>query len=269
MSMGKAALALTLAAIPAATPIAAHAGAWPQDAGHLLVINTFSYYQVGVSGYDAFGRPAGKGTYRQTEYAPYIEYGLNDRWTLGTQPRVQQVSQSGLPGTKNTFGLVQWNLFARYAFYRDDWNVISIQGTVGLPGTANGNEPLLAQPNAEYEARLLYGRGFVLPNGWHGFTDLETAYRVESNGWADQFRGDATIGLNITPSWMVMAQSLNTVSVGHAVPGESDYDLYRVELSVVHSITDHISLQLGAWHDAGGRQIALGNAGVAAIWLRY
>ncbi len=140
---------------------------------------------------------------------------------------------------------------------------------MGLPGTANGGEPLLAQPNAEYEARLLYGRGFMLPNGWHGFTDLEAGYRVETNGWANQIRADGTLGLNLTPNWMVMAQSFNTVSVGHAVPGESNYNLYRVELSAVRTLTPHISLQFGAWHDVAGKQIALGNAGVVAIWLRY
>ena len=265
--MRRASLAAAMAL--AALPVAARAGAWPEQSGQWLMIDSLTYYQVGVSGYDAFGRPAGTGTYRQTEFSPYIEYGVNNRWTVGMQPRLQYVTQSGLPGTKGTFGLVQWNLFLRYALYQDDWNVVSVQGTVGLPGTANGDVPLLAQPNSEYEARLLYGRGFVLPNGWHGFADFETGYRIESNGWADQFRGDATLGLNVTPNWLVMAQSFNTVSVGSTKPGESDYDLYRVELSAVRTLTPHISLQFGAWHDAGGRQIALGNAGVLAIWLRY
>ncbi|MGE4482744.1 hypothetical protein [Acidocella sp.] len=256
-------------AMLSALPAAAHAGAWPEPAGHWLMIDSLSYYQVGVSGYDTFGRPAGTGTYRQTEFSPYIEYGLNNRWTIGMQPRMQYVSQSGLPGTKSTFGLVQWNLFLRYALYQDNWNVVSVQGQVGPPGVANGDVPMLAQPNGEYEARLLYGRGFVLPNGWRGFTDLEAGYRVESNGWADQVRGDATLGLNVTPDWLLMAQSFNTVSVGHAQPGESDYNLYRVEFSAVRTLTPHISLQLGAWHDAGGKDIALGNAGVVAVWLRY
>lgn len=252
-----------------ALPVAAHAGAWPEQAGHWLMIDSLSYYQVGVSGYDTFGRPAGTGTYKQTEFSPYIEYGLNNLWTIGMQPRVQYVTQSGLPGTKSTFGLVQWNLFLRRVLYRDDWNVLSAQGQVGIPGAANGNEPLLAQPNAEYEARLLYGRSFTLPNGWRGFTDLEAGYRVETHGWADQVRADGTIGLNLTPNWLVMAQSFNTVSVGRAAPGGSDYDLYRVELSAVRALTPHVSLQFGAWHDVAGRRIALGNAGIVAIWLRY
>ena len=58
--------ALALAALPAA----ARAGAWPELAGQWLMIDSLTYYQVGVSGYDAFGRPAGTGTYRQTEFSP-------------------------------------------------------------------------------------------------------------------------------------------------------------------------------------------------------
>jgi protein XagA len=251
-----------------ALPEAARAGAWTQPAGGLLVINSLSYYQVNVVGYNTFGRPSGHGTYQQVEFAPYIEYGLNGRVTIGMQPRVQYVVQSGLPGTKDSFGLVQLNLFVRYLLLQAGPNVFSVQGTIGIPGTATADEPLLAQPNAEYEARLLYGRGFDLPNGWHGFANAELGYRIEANGWADQIRGDVTFGLNVTPDWMLLAQSFNTISVGQASPGGSDYSLYRVEFSAVHSFTPHISLQFGAWHDAGGHKIALGNAGIVALWFR-
>lgn len=251
-----------------AWPATARAGAWTEPAGSWLVINSLSYYQVAVSGYDAFGRPAGTGTYKQVELAPYTEYGLNDRVTIGMQPRLQYVSQSGLPGTKDSFGLVQLNLFVRYLVWQGGPNVVSVQGTVGIPGVATADEPLLAQPNAEYEARLLYGRGFDLPNGWHGFANAEAAYRIEENGWADQLHGDITLGLNVTPTWMLLAQSFNTVSVGNSAPGQSDYDLYRVQFTAVHNFTPRVGVQFGFWHDAGGRRIALGNAGIVALWLR-
>ncbi len=252
-----------------ALPQFAMAGAWPEAPGQWLDINTLSYYQVSVNGYNEQGRPTGNGTYSQVEFSPYVEYGLTDRWTIGVQPRLQEVTQSGLPGTASSYGLVQANLFARYQLYRDDQNVVSVQGQFGAPGVANNRNPLLVQPNAEYEARLLYGRNLAIAASLPAFIDAEAAYRVEANGVADQFRGDVTVGLKPSPNWLILAQSFNTVSVGSAVPGETNYNLYRVELSVVRDISEHASLQLGAWHDVAGHNIALGDAGVLALWLRF
>lgn len=247
----------------------ARAGAWPELAGHWLAIETFSDYRAAVQGYNQFGQPTGTGRYTQYEFAPYIEYGLSPRWTIGFEPRSQVVVQSGLPGTRGATGLVQINLWARYEVFRDAWNVVSVQGQVGFPGVQTPQPPALAQPGAEYEARALFGHAFRLADGWTGYTDLETGYRIEVDGWADQIRADGTLGIRPVQRWMFLAQTFNTLSVGQAAPGGSDYNLYRVALSVVHKVTPHIALQLGVWRDIGGRNIALGNAGFAAIWLRF
>jgi hypothetical protein len=252
-----------------ATPAAALAGAWPEPQGQTLVINTLSYYQVAVQGYNQFGKPTGKGVYRQTEFAPYIEYGLTPTLTLGFQPRVQAISQSGLPNTGHSFGLVQANVLLRDTLYEDDTNVISLQGQIGVPGNATSGPPQLAQSNAEYEARLLYGHNLTLPGGLAGFIDIEPAYRFEENGSANQFRGDVTLGVKPDSDWLLLAQSFNTISNGHAQPGEADYNLYRLEVSAVRNLNQTVAVQFGAWHDAGGKNISLGNAGVVALWLRF
>jgi hypothetical protein len=250
-------------------PAAAYAGAWPQAAGGGQLINTFSYYEVNVQGYNSIGKPAGHGSYTQLELAPYLEYGLTDRWTIGAQPRVQYLKQTGLPSTGHSFGLVQFNMFARYTIFHDDWNAVSAQGQLGIPGTSTEAPPELAQPNAEYEARLLYGHAFTLPNGWPGFLDTEGAYRLESNGNASQVRADATIGITPVTNWMILAQNFNTISVGTAVPGSIDYNLNRVELSVLRTLGRRFAVQFGAWDDVDGRNISLGDAGIAAVWVRF
>ncbi|GAB0114130.1 hypothetical protein [Acidisoma sp. C75] len=247
----------------------AEAGAWNEPTGHWLDINALSYYAVNTNGYNQLGQPAGSGLYQQLEFAPYIEYGLADRWTIGLQPRVQEIQQSNLPGTARAFGLVQLNLFARYQLYRDDWNAVAVQEQVDISGVQTGMQPQLAQPNDEYETRLLYGRNLALPHGWSGFIDLEAAYRFETEGWANQLRLDATAGLRPLPDWTLLVQSFNTVGVSTPNPGQPDYNLYRMEISLVHDLTPHVAVQFGAWHDLGGRDISLGNAGVLALWLRF
>jgi hypothetical protein len=250
-------------------PHVAQAGAWPQEQGAGQLINSFSYYEVNVNRYDGLGKPSGRGDYRQFELSPYFEYGLTDRWTIGAQPRVQEVTQSGLPYTGRSFGLVQFNLFARYTLYHDDYNALSVQGQFGIPGTATAREPALAQPNAEYEARALYGHGFVLPNGWTGFVDSEAGYRLETNGNADQVRADVTFGVQPVPNWKFFAQSFNTFSVSGALPGEINYNLYRVEVSALRVLTPRTAIQFGVWDDVGGHHISLGDAGIVALWYEF
>ena len=262
-------LAVLAVFLPVLAPAAAYAGAWAQPQGQGQVINTFSYYEVNVQGFNALGRPSGQGEYTQLEYSPYVEYGLTNRWTVGLQPRLQYVTQSGLPGTGHTLGLVQMNLFARYEFYRDDWNALSIQGQVGIPGAATGISPELAQPNAEYEGRFLYGHDFNLPNDWSAFLDVEAAYRLETDGNANQVRGDGTLGFSPSSRWMILAQSLNTVSVSQALPGDFDYNLNRVEISAVYNFTNEWAIQFGAWRDVAGKNISLGNAGIVALWYQF
>jgi len=252
-----------------AGPLPAWAGAWPEPPGGWLDINTLSYYQVAVQGYNQFGKPAGRGTYSQIELSPYVEYGLTDRLTLGLQPRLQEVTQSGLPGTMSSSGLVQANIFARYELYHDGADVVSAQGQIGIPGSATRDEPELAQPEAEYEARVLYGRNLSLPSHLPGFVDAEAGYRFEEDGASNQIRGDLTLGLTPAPHWQILAQSFNTFSTGGAKPDQSDYNLYRVEASAVRDVGQNAAVQFGLWHDAGGHNISLGNAGILALWLRF
>ena|ERR1700733_12325695 len=269
--MKKPELCLTVLAVflPVLAPAAAYAGAWAQPQGQGQVINTFSYYEVNVQGFNALGRPSGQGEYTQLEYSPYVEYGLTNRWTVGLQPRFQYVTQSGLPGTGRTLGLVQMNLLARYQVYRDDLNALSIQGQVGIPGAATGISPELAQPNAEYEGRVLYGRNFSLPHGWPAFLDVEAGYRLETDGNANQVRGDGTLGFVPSSRWTILAQSFNTISVSQALPGDFNYNLNRVEISAVYGLTKKASIQFGAWRDVAGKNISLGTAGIVALWYQF
>jgi protein XagA len=247
----------------------AQAGAWNEPQGSWLDINTLSYYSVPVRGYNQLGQPAGNGTYKQIELSPYIEYGLTPDWTLGVQPRLQEVIQSGLPYTASAFGLVQFNSFARYQIYRGDHDAFSVQGQIDIGGVQTGLVPQVAETNTEYELRLLYGHGFELKDGWTGFINVEGAYRFETQGWADQVRADVTLGLRPRQDWMLLLQSFNTIAATAASPGQPQYNLFRVEASVVHDLNDHVAIQFGAWHDAGGYHIALGNAGIVALWLRF
>lgn len=268
---GKACLALGLLIGLAFSADRAEAGAYPRDPGTWLVISQFDYAVSDTKGYDPQGHQTGRGTYTQIEFSPYIEYGLTPDWTLGLQPRTQLASLKNDAGGQGgtSAGLAQVNLFARYTVYRWDFDVLAVQAQYGVPGFAGRNNPQVASPWAEYEARLLYGHDFTLSDDLGGFVDAEIAYRLNAGHSADQIRTDLTLGLRPSPEWLVLAQAFLTFGLRNNVGNGNDYDQYRLQLSVVRQLTDDIWLQVGGWHDVGGRNVARSNAGIVALWFRF
>lgn len=250
----------------------AQAGAWPQDEGRWLLVNQFTYIDSPSNGYNSQGRPDGHGTLQQFEFSPYIEYGITEDWTLGLQPRFQYADLSepaGQKGGGTNVGLAEVNLFARYTIYKWDYDVLSVQGMFGAPGSAGGGQPQVANPWPEYEARVLYGHSFDVTDDVSGFLDTELAYRLEGGHNADQLHWDTTLGIRPDPDWLLMLQFNATFGLGNNTGNGSHYNQYRLQAGVGTRIADETWLVLAAFHDLGGNNVALGTGAVLSIWTRF
>ena len=146
--------------------------------------------------------------------------------------------------------------------------MVSLQATIGAPGTADHLAPQVANPNAEYEARVLYGHGFTLGD-MTGFLESDLAIRARAGTPADELHLDLTAGLRPRPDWLLLAQSFSTLGLRDNRPGGANYDVTKLQLSVVYSLTPRWSLQLGGYTEVAGRNVALGNAGLVAVWCRF
>jgi hypothetical protein len=250
----------------------AQAGAWPQDEGRWLVVNQFTYIDSPANGYNSQGRPEGHGSLQQIEFSPYIEYGVTEDWTLGLQPRLQYADLSvptGQRGGGANTGLAEINLFSRYTIYKWDYDVLAVQAMLGAPGISGGGQPMVANPWPEYELRLLYGHAFDLTDDVSGFFDTEIAYRLEGGHNADQIHWDSTIGLRPDPDWLVMLQFNASKGLRDNTGTGGDYDQYRLQAALGTRIADETWIVLGAFHDLGGHNVALGTGATLAIWTRF
>ena len=250
----------------------AHAGAWPQDPDRWLVVNQFTYQNGPSNGYNDQGRPQGHGRLQQFTFSPYIEYGVTEDWTLGAQPMIQFANLSvpaGQRGGGTNTGLTEVNLFARYTVYRWDFDVLSVQGMLGVPGFSGGVQPQVANPWPEYEARLLYGHAFELSDSIAGFFDTEIAYRLEGGHNADQIHSDTVVGIRPGDDWIFMLQFNATLGLGNNTGTGGDYDQYRLQASIGTRVADDTWLVLGAFHDLGGHNVTLGNGATLSIWTRF
>ncbi len=251
-----------------ATP-RAQAGAWPQPEGGGQVVFNALPFQTRLQGYNRYGQPAGTGTDQRVETSIYWEHGLTDRFTVGMQPRLQAIWMHDQSGSSRNLGLAEEKTFARYTLLRGDWDVLSVQGQASIPGLAQNRTPRLAEPNASYEARILYGHAFNLPAGMSGFIDLQAAYNYRPGPPADEMTYKVTGGIRVAPGWLVMGQSVSTIGMRNARGTGPDYSIHRALLSLVVDLAPQWQVEVGYIKELGGRHVALGQGVLGALWYRY
>jgi hypothetical protein len=248
-------------------PSAALAAAWtlPQGTGQWLATLDAStsthYFEDG----GLLSTPR----YNKVELQALIEYGLTDRLTAIVNPGLQHIDIAA-PTSAERSGLGYSEFGARYAFVENpDW-VLSGQATARLPGTADTSNPAaIGYTDVESDIRALVGHNFRL-GGKPAFFDLEAAERVRTAGAPSEFRCDATLGMQVLPRWLLLAQSFNVISEGAGSPiyGGS-YEYYKLQLSAVYALTPNWSLQGGGFTTYAGRNALQENGLIVGVWRRF
>ncbi len=257
--LGRTAAAARIAMPALLVSLATQASPWPQPEGGGQVLTAATFQRLNVQGYDSQGRPSGRGTLDQFSISPYWEHGLTQRWTIGLQPRLQAAWMDLGSVRSNGVGLAEVAVFARYAVWRDNGMVFSVQGTGLTPGTASTDSPRIAEQNGSVEGRALFGIGRTI-NNINAFMGLEAAYRLRFGGNADEVRLDATIGFRPAERWLVFAQSLNTLGMRNSTGTGANYSIYKAAISVAYAINPRNSVVAAYTRDLGGRNVALGNS---------
>ncbi|MGD2134429.1 MAG: hypothetical protein PVI23_16685, partial [Maricaulaceae bacterium] len=159
-------------------------------------------------------------------------------------------------------GFASSQIGARWLLARGAPGVASVQGALVAPGRVENvlNQPL-GEGGMAAEARLLLGRGW---NG--GFAEAQAGYRWRGGGDIDELRFDATVGLRPSNDWMVMAQSFSIIAEDNDIgrPNES----HKAQLSVVRTLTERMSVQIGARGSYAGRNVVEERGAFVSLWLR-
>jgi hypothetical protein len=95
------------------------------------------------------------------------------------------------------------------------------------------------------------------------------AQRFRAGAPPNEFRADATFGVQVAPQWLLLAQSFNVVSEGAGRAPFASYDYYKLQLSAVYSLTAAASLQLGGFTTYAGRNALQENGVIFGAWYRY
>ena len=257
---------IAFAACLSLSPTAALAGAWtlPAGAGQFLVLGTASH---SVRGFDGDRSLQSIPHYDKYELQALIEYGATDWLTLMALPSLQRIS-IGAPFDTSRSGLGFTDLGARVRLLQgQDW-VFSAQTLVRIPGTfSTTNLAAIGNNDLEVDVRALFGYAFKLADR-SAFIDLQAAQRFRGNGLPSEVRLDGAFGVRLAPRWLVLLQSLNTISEG-ATALIPSYAYGKMQASIVYDISTQWSLQVGAFSTVWGRNALQENGGLVGAWYRF
>lgn len=226
------------------------AQSWTQPAGRGQIIGTVTLKTL--SGGSAEGR-SGRRFGNIAEFSPFVQYGATDWLTVIVQPRLQL----GWGGSERQGGYGETDMGARMRLWSDTNSVFSLQAVARLPASL----PRFGDTGFGADVRGVYGTNLQLFN-LPAFFVAEAGYRRWSDR-PDQWVSDVTLGVKPADDWMVLAQSFNRFSLSFSSSQT------KLQLSVVHRITERLSLQLGGYATAYARNSDRESGIIAALWYNF
>ncbi len=256
---------LAMALLMAAGP--AFAGAWtlPKGKGDVLITATGTQADQSFD-HDWVAHKTPR--YRKLDLPALIEYGATDDLTTIVTPGLLHVDiASPIDAERTGPGYTEFG--GRYRLlHGKDW-VFSTQATMRIPGTTDtGNPAAIGYTFPEFDVRALFGKSFTA-GGHPAFIDLQVAQRFRGGGAPNEFRADATFGLQTSRRWLLLAQMLNVVAEGPGSALFPSYNYSKVELSAVYNINDLWAVQFGGISTVFGRNALQENGFVVGLWRHF
>jgi hypothetical protein len=251
---------LTLVLGLAAWPCSAQAGAWTLPEGEGQIIQTL----FGWLGYKSTSpRPREDKIETQT----YVQYGVTDNVTAIAQVSLERYAVSGPKDVYKGFDTTGAGLRA-HVWSNDAWT-FALEGTAFYGGATDANRPAQAGgAGFAADARALAGYNLTLL-GKPAFVDAEAGYRVRTRGPPDEWKGDLTLGVDWTPRAQILFQAFNTISQGAGTEGFASWEAHKGEVSVVYSLDDKWSVQVGGFSTIWRRNAASEYGAVVGVWRRF
>jgi hypothetical protein len=255
----------------------AYAGAWTQDAGHGQIIVSASYFETShVFSSNGQIEPFGYGgRFQQIQINPYLEYGLTSRNTLVVNFWAQHLHYADQYHDLNSIGMGDVEVALKRRLNSPDSPlVVSGQVLMLFPAYSATTTPAPGNHQEDFEGRALVGRRIPWRNA---YWDAEAAYRFRNGAPADEFRAEGAVGFNAFARTQFIGQFYAIKSMQNGEPltlngnpnAQSDFDLYKSEISLVFRVHPRTRIQAG-WVDAfSGRNTGHGSAAVVALWRSF
>ena len=246
----------------------AAASAWGRRGGELFVLTRADVFEARGS-FLASSFLDGEDRFRRLESNFYTEYGLTDRLTLGGKLVYGESRITGARETIAARGVTVAEAFVQQKVWSPGNSVGAVRVGVAIPASFDsGVRRELLSEGADVELRALYGHSSNL-FGAPVFGSFESAYRKRISNSADQAIVDATLGVEPHRMMLFLLRSSNTVSIRNESESGADFDIYRIQPSLVIGPRNRFSLEVGFISEYAGRNFDRGNTYFVGIWSRF
>ena len=244
---------------------AAEASPWGRSGGDFFLSTRASYLRADAP------TPAPDATgpvrLRKTETDLYGEAGLGDGFTAGGKVVYGSFDYfDGYEATASS-GFTEAEAFLQKTVLETPSQALAVR----IAGGAETRRRFAGRPEAGgggvAEIGALYGRTLASAPV-NVFVTAEAAYRHRFESSGDQIRGDAMLGVG-RGRLLLLVGARTTTSIGAARAGSPDYDVVKLESSVVWRVARRMSLQAGFLHEAAGAGVLRGDQIFAGFWTRF
>lgn len=261
-------IAFALAMIALAFPQISNASPWSRDDGEIMIISRVDYFRSNLENVSVAGAPV-DGKFERIETNNYVEFGLTDRLTLGGKAFYGRSWLSRGDFTESASGFTEIETFAQYQVFRNPRHAGAVKITGGIPTEfESGARPTLDSDGVDLELSALYGRSLTF-EPIKTFAAVEVGMRKRFGDAADQVRILTTIGIEPTERWGLLIDTYSTVSLRNENFGGADFDVFKVQPSLVWKATRRFSLQIGMSEEIAGRNLDLGTTYFVGLRTRF
>lgn len=255
-----------LAAICAATTAygAAQASPWTRIDGEMLVISRADYFHSDLTSQDPQG-----GSFRALNNDTYIEYGLTDDVMLGGKVVYGSSWLTNSYTTSTDTGFSEFEAYAQYQLLRNSRDAVSVKLSAGRPAAFHpGARANISPGGADIELTALYGRN-IIRRPIKIFAAVEAGYRKRIGAPADRVKTQLTIGVEPSKRWVFLAEAFSTTSVRNKSVTGADYDLIKLQPSIVYRFNTRWAVQAGVSQDVSTRNLAPGRSYFFSLWSAF
>lgn len=246
----------------------ASASPWTRDKGELLVISRADYFKADLPPVDT-GSGLVESRFQRLESNTYTEFGLTSDVMIGGKLLYGTTWLTRGAETETATGFSEIEAFGQYQMFRGGQDAGAIRIAAAIPSRfSSGVRDGLQADGVDIDASLLYGRN-LFSGDVKIFSAAEAGFRKRTGDAADHVRLQSTIGIEPSDALLILLDAFATISLRNEAPGGADFDVVRIQPSVLWRFSRRWGVQAGATEEISGRNLALGRTFFVGVWARF
>ncbi|MHA7870910.1 MAG: hypothetical protein ACX939_01030 [Hyphococcus sp.] len=246
----------------------AAASPWTRASNELLLISRADYFRADLGPVET-DTGVVDSQFERLEANLYSEFGVTDHIMIGGKAiyGTSWLTRGGVTETSTGFSEIE--TFGQYQVLRSNTHAAAARVAVVIPaGFESGVRPALQADSVDVDIAALYGRNLLTQNV-KVFSTLEVGYRRRIGDPADQIRLQSALGIEPRNDLLFLIDAFVTLSLRNERPGGADFDVVKIQPSLLWRFSRRFGVQAGVTEEVAGRNIDLGRTVFLGLWSTF